>query len=334
MTKVIIGIHGLGNKPPKQILEFWWKEAIKEGLKRTNKSIPPFKFEMVYWADILYEKPLDEKCTDKEDVYFLHEKYVPSSGSYIIEDHSKRKRILDFISREINSIFLNEDFSLNYSFLTDSILHHWFKDLDRYYREIFDVNTLKSVKDSIRQRTAEIISKYKNDEILVIGHSMGSIIGYDVLAFDIPEINIDTFITIGSPLGLPVVKSKIAAERKLNHIDTIHLSSPTNIQKHWYNFSDIEDKVAINYQLSDDFTENSNQVKPIDFVVNNDYEINGERNPHKSYGYLRTPEFSDKINEFLQTEKITLWKRIIKKLPQRGTLRKLISRINRNLQIR
>ena len=31
MSKVIIGIHGLGNKPQKNLLEEWWKAAINEG---------------------------------------------------------------------------------------------------------------------------------------------------------------------------------------------------------------------------------------------------------------------------------------------------------------
>lgn len=329
MSKVIIGIHGLGNKPPKHLLESWWQMAIKEGLRKWKNEIPAYTFELVYWADILHEKQLDEYCTDKEDPCFLDEKYMPSSGNFIYEDHSKRKKILDFLGRQMNSIFLNDDYSLNYSFLTDTIVHHYFADLDKYYKETLDVKTSKNVKELIRQRTAKIIRKYKKEEILVIGHSMGSIIGYDVLEFDVPEIKVDTLITLGSPLGLPVVRSKIAAERKLNHNDTSLLTAPSSIQKHWYNFSDLEDKVAINYQLSDDFTENANHVKPIDFIVNNDYEINGERNPHKSFGYLRTQEFSEKLHQFLTAKKPTFWKRFFKKF--RSEILKPVYLLNRKL---
>ncbi|HPF52674.1 MAG TPA: hypothetical protein PK335_13925 [Draconibacterium sp.] len=321
MAKVIIGIHGLGNKPPRNLLKNWWQMAIEEGLRKWKNEIPAYSFELVYWADILHENPLDENCTDKEDPLFLDEKYLPSSGNYVPEDHSKRKKILDFLGREMNSIFLNDDFSLNYSFLTDAIVRHFFTDLDKYYKDTLDVKTSKNVKDLIRQRTAEMIRKHQKDEILVIAHSMGSIIAYDVLAFDIPDITIDTLITIGSPLGLPVVKSKIAAERKIKQKDTGQLAAPSNIKKHWFNFSDLEDKVAINYQLSDDYSENTSQVKPIDFEVHNDYEIDGEPNPHKSYGYLRTQEFSDKVYIFLTTKKPSFWKRIIKKIRQLLKLR-------------
>jgi len=31
MAKVIIGIHGLANKPEKEALKQWWHDAIVEG---------------------------------------------------------------------------------------------------------------------------------------------------------------------------------------------------------------------------------------------------------------------------------------------------------------
>jgi hypothetical protein len=48
MSKIIIGIHGLGNKPPKTILTEWWGKSILEGLKKYNFHIPDFEFELVY----------------------------------------------------------------------------------------------------------------------------------------------------------------------------------------------------------------------------------------------------------------------------------------------
>ncbi len=33
---IIIGIHGLLNKPAKELLEPWWLEAIEEGLDRNH----------------------------------------------------------------------------------------------------------------------------------------------------------------------------------------------------------------------------------------------------------------------------------------------------------
>ena len=53
---------------------------------------------------------------------------------------------------------------------------------------------------------------------MLIGHSMGSIIAYDVLRIvgrQTPLVPVDHFITIGSPLGLPHVKTKIYEENDL-----------------------------------------------------------------------------------------------------------------------
>lgn len=327
MAKVIIGIHGLGNKPPKDILENWWKLAIEEGFKKIGKPLCPFKFEMVYWADLMYDKPKDPEITDKEDPYYLREIYTPSPEKFIAEEHPKRKKILDFITKQLDSLFLNKDFTLNYTSITDTILERYFKDLDAYYKEKCDDENLTDceIKKIIRKRTVDIISKYKKDEILIIGHSMGSIIAYDVLSFSIPSIPIDSFITIGSPLGIPIVKSKIATEREQNHLDKTQLNAPDSIVRNWYNFSDVEDKVAIDYQLGDDFSANINLVNPIDFEVTNDYMFDEERNPHKSYGYLRTPQLAQKLDEFLLYRKPTVWKNIqknIAKLFKQQLLRK------------
>ena len=57
MSKVIIAIHGLGNKPPYRLLQQWGKMSIQEGLQDRGLTIELPKFELVYWADLLYDKP-------------------------------------------------------------------------------------------------------------------------------------------------------------------------------------------------------------------------------------------------------------------------------------
>ena len=79
------------------------------------------------------------------------------------------------------------------------------------------------------------------------------------------------------------------------------------------NFADILDKVAFNFRLDDDFVENQHGIKPVDYLVVNNYEINNIRNPHKSFGYLRTPEFSTKLSDFILTEKLTFFEKLIRK---------------------
>lgn len=318
MANVIIGIHGLGNKPPKDLLEQWWKEAMIEGLKANSYNTILPKFELVYWADILHDKPLSPSEIDEDSRYYLREPYTVAPKEFPRENHNTRKKIVDFVGNQINKIFLNEDLSLNYSSLTDVIVRKYFRDLDIYYKQDCSPENESDckAKELINQRLIQVLAKYQKEEIMLLSHSMGSIIAFEVLNFDAPLVNINSFITLGSPLGLPVVISKIAAEKRLKFSGDIYMNTPPSVKKHWYNFSDIMDNVAVNYKLTDDFQKNEQGIKPIDFLVVNNYEIRGKRNPHKSYGYLRTPEFAKVLNEYILSEKLSLKQRIIRKTVQ------------------
>ena len=305
MSKVIIGIHGLGNKPSKEILQVWWEQSMLEGLKHIYSDPVLPKFELIYWADILHEKPLDESIKDKKNPLYLDEKYVPGNNNRPKVNHDIRKKMLDWYDVAADKIFLNEDMTINYSFVPDTIIHSYFKDLEAYYLN----KTLRSngiiilARDEIRNRVINALKKYENDDIFLIAHSMGSIIAFDILTFSLPKLKINTFATIGSPLGIPFVRSKIALEQKVTVPDNYKPKTPHGVQN-WFNFSDLEDVVAINYSLKDDFDANRKGVRAYDYIVYNDYEINKVKNPHKSFGYLRTPEFSKVLLEFiLQKEK-------------------------------
>ncbi|MBU8891530.1 MAG: GPI inositol-deacylase [Bacteroidales bacterium] len=311
MAKVIIGIHGLGNKPSKETLQNWWKESMQEGLKNSGQNVELPKFELIYWADILHEKPLDETITDEKHPLYLNEKYVLGKEISKNVNHDLRKKILDWYDETADKIFLNEDMTINYSFIPDTIIHGYFKDLEAYYLNnmITSDGIFILARDQIRNRVIDILQKYRNDDIFLIAHSMGSIIAFDILTFNLPKLKINTYTTIGSPLGIPFVRSKIALEQKVVLNDDYKLKTPPGVQK-WYNLSDLEDVVAINYSLKDDFDENKSGVKAVDFIVNNNYEIENEKNPHKSFGYLRTPEFSNILLKFIQQKEKGIFPKI------------------------
>ena len=313
MAKVIIGIHGLGNKQSKEVLKTWWKESMLEGLKNAGQDLKLPEFELIYWADLLYEKPLDEKIKDKKHPLYLKEKYIPGNKVVTGNQHPIRKKILDWFDEAADKIFLNDDLTVNYSFISDKIIHNYFKDLEEYYRNNkIELNgTAFHAREMIRNRAIEVLKKYADDDIFLIAHSMGSIVAFDVLTFNLPKLHINTFASIGSPLGIPFVRSKIAQEKKLVLNDNHKLRTPHGVKK-WYNFSDLEDDVAISYSLKNDFDENKHGVRAVDFIVNNNYEIDKEKNPHKSFGYLRTPEFSNALLEFMQQRERRFAKKVKK----------------------
>ena len=308
MRKVIIGIHGLGNKPPKELLKTWWKRSIREGLKAIKHPHFLFKFELVYWAHFFHHELLDPGETNRRSPLFIEDPYAPAREFKKGEANPARQKLLDYIDKQLNKIFLNDDMSINYSAISDFIIHHLFSDLESYYSGTYlDANGQECpAKEIICEQLTSILKKYRKREILLIAHSMGSIIAYDVLTQSVPKIKINSLFTIGSPLGMPIVISKIIYEqRKVSEKKSVRVQTPENIRKRWYNFSDLRDKVAIYYRLSESYDKNSQQIGPADKIIYN----NIEKNPHKSYGYLRAPEVSEAIHEFLIQKKsrLSLW---------------------------
>ena len=306
MAKIIIAIHGLGNKPPKEQLETWGKMAIEEGLENAGENPRLPKFELIYWADLFYDRPQTTDEKDKESPYYLDEVYTKAPKNHRAGGHEIRRKFQDYLKRIVYKIFLKKDLELRYAFVSQKLLHKYFHELEVYFTgdSKFGSDFNFQVKQKIIKRLNDVLEKYRNDEIMLIAHSMGSIIAFGVLSFIAHGISIDTFVTMGAPLGAPFVMSRIAAHSKSNY-GKIKLQTPEAVLKHWYNFSDIMDKIALDYKLSDDFSANSHGVKCVDKLVTNDYVMNGIANPHKSFGYLRTPEFIEILGIFLDKQNKT-----------------------------
>jgi hypothetical protein len=302
MARVIIGIHGLGNKPDPETLHAWWERSMIEGLNKNGYSAKLPKFEMVYWADINYKSPMDKNIDDPHNPLFLDEKYTTSPPGFEAQDYPIRKKVVKYIGKLLYRIFLNEDLTLNYAFIPSYFIRKYFRELDVYFLddcEAVDPHTCK-VKERIKQRLLETLEKYKDDEILLVSHSMGSIVAFDVLSFMAKGLRVNTFVTIGSPLGMPMIISKVANQYKQNPRGKREMITPPCICNKWINLYDILDKITFSYSLGKRYKPNDYNIKPIDSEVINDYHnAKGEHNPHKSYGYLRTKEFASLLNDFI-----------------------------------
>jgi len=355
---IIIGVHGLANKPPEKTLEKWWRAAILEGIaavtgnqssvisnsksegqKMTAPNGPmtndaptgamtrplvangkDFDFEILYWADLMYVKPLKEKS---KPPFKLVETYQPSDVKLI----PYKAGVLDWL-RESASDKLDDmlDRVGFIDHISHSLLALKLKDLAMYWNEERAFRYRKTAKQVLCGSLKKCLSQHQDKKIILIAHSMGSIISYDTL-IDNPDINIDTFITIGSPLGLPRVKRKALhgprptdlgsrttghgpqppdhGSRTTGHGPRPpHPLVPTNIKGHWYNFADRRDAVAIDTSLREDYLDADGRRSIIDKLIYNQYTFineDGEEegNSHKSYGYLRCPEVARAIKESL-----------------------------------
>jgi hypothetical protein len=312
--KIIIGIHGLGNKPPKETLEKWWRQAIDDGLRINNFPKTNFDFDLVYWADILHPNPLNNTEANNTNPLFLSEQYSSNKYPTPSEPLTFRKKAIEYIEKYYEKTMVNGALSLNHPILTDLFIHLHLRDLESYYSStcINHEGRKHLARDVITERLIKTLINHRNKKILLIAHSMGAIIAYETLIQRLPEIEIDTLVTIGSPLGQKFVinKFKIMYGINLNN----KLMIPENIIRCWYNLSDLEDQVAINSEISDLYMINSNHVKIVDKLVKNNFFCDGESNPHKAFGYLRTPEFSKTLYAFLIYNQPRLFEWLRKKL--------------------
>lgn len=312
---LIIFIHGLANKPPKDLLKKWYIESIWEGLKMSRLTVDSFELEVVYWADLMYPKPLDPNITDKKHPLYLDEPYIPFDGKFKRTTTNKKKTFLDRLEEKLETLFMKNYRWINLDYIFDLITSRIVKDLYIYYRKTIkkEGDTEEVARKVIRNRLIKKLRRNKHKKIMLISHSMGSIIAYDVLLHALPNIEIDYFVTIGSPLGLPMIKREIFKELNLEFDVNKKLPTPENIIGHWYNFSDSNDAISADKSLEDDYKVNGRGVGPKDVEIVNTYEINGVANAHKSFGYLRAPEMVATIYHFITEKEPGLIENLISK---------------------
>ncbi|MCP4301511.1 MAG: hypothetical protein GY783_13065 [Gammaproteobacteria bacterium] len=123
--------------------------------------------------------------------------------------------------------------------------------------------------------------------VLLIGHSMGSVIAYDTLwemsHNDRDHVSVELLLTMGSPLGQRYMQKRVKgnASRGADRY-------PHNI-RHWKNMAAVGDLTAIDPRLKNDFGEvlELGLVESFEDVELHSYfRLDGVLNVHSEYGYL------------------------------------------------
>ncbi len=156
-------------------------------------------------------------------------------------------------------------------------------DMRRYVRD----------ENGIAQHTRRMLkipliaAAKKHRPILLIGHSMGSIISYDTLwelSHEHEEkLQIDLFLTLGSPLGQRMIQKQIKGSMAAGKA-----RYPTNV-KRWRNLSAVGDLTVIDPRLRNDFAEMLELGLLESFEdeeMLNYFRLNDALNVHAEYGYL------------------------------------------------
>ena len=137
--------------------------------------------------------------------------------------------------------------------------------------------------------------------MLLIGHSLGSVIAYDTL-WELSHLEhlpgtIDLFLTMGSPLGMDYVQHRLMGnEQKGPH------KYPANIS-HWVNISSVGDITALDRVFRDDFAHMLElgiieSIEDHSEAIYNFFRNDEGLNVHRSYGYLVNPAVGNIIGEW------------------------------------
>jgi hypothetical protein len=157
------------------------------------------------------------------------------------------------------------------------------RDLRRYLRNRNDI--AEHVRQMLKMALRAAAEAQR--PILLIGHSMGSVIAYDSLwqmtHGHRDHVRIGLLLTMGSPLGQRFIQSRLAGCDRRGAA-----RYPGNFRR-WINLTARGDLTAVDPTLADDFSEmvELGLVESIeDFEVHNYFRLAGELNVHAEYGYL------------------------------------------------
>ncbi|MEE1810811.1 hypothetical protein [Streptomyces sp. BE133] len=142
--------------------------------------------------------------------------------------------------------------------VSDRLLVSDLKQVRRYFTE-------PELREAVRARAEELITP---ETRVVVGHSLGSVVAYEVLCALRPERPPLTLVTLGSPLGL--------AGLVFNRLQPTPQQDSTGVWpapvKHWTNLADSGDVVALVRELAPRF---GPQV--LDLLVDNGSEMHSMR---------------------------------------------------------
>jgi pimeloyl-ACP methyl ester carboxylesterase len=233
MTSVVF-VHGLGNKPEaNELLRIWQRSLSREnGIDLGASGIDS---SMVYWADVFYPSPDPDiaKYESIEEFALSEEQETSAADSEVrVKDQlsSIERNFLDGLAKRYDVRVAYTDASIGVvnssrhavdvyeriplpSFLKERVMA---KFVQEAYTYIFNKESSPSdgkkynVRTELRERFISALKSIKvakpDEPIVVIAHSMGTMIAYDCLKCvpDCPKV--DWLFTIGSPLGIDEIQ--------------------------------------------------------------------------------------------------------------------------------
>ena len=305
-ANTIIYVHGIGNKPPAAVLKCQWDKALL-GVEQGDRS------RMAYWVNReLYPTPLEETCSSGDQVRIdddeMSTRTVLALSTARARDsqHPVEREIKALTDDPVRQLWLtkiatkliagtavsNEELHTRSirakvlplpepfrRLISQNLTRAFLRDVNDF---LFDVERRDAMERSLLDRLAA-----GGGPFIIIAHSQGSMIAYDVLRrIKPPQLKIPLLITIGSPLGLQEVQDA------LRQWTGGSLPFPPCVDR-WLNVADRLDPVAFDNDISDDFDGAIENVSGIG--LNKD----SPRHPHSATGYLAVKDVLEAVRKVI-----------------------------------
>ncbi|MBT8092895.1 MAG: hypothetical protein KJN77_07660 [Gammaproteobacteria bacterium] len=278
---IVLYVPGLLPKPEPSVHRDALLRCLRAGLQRVDPEVGDAiaathgGFDMVSWTFDFYDEYRDF-AIDADAIEAVIAQAAPSERD-IAEASSWQRRV-------IRALYLLGDLlPFLIPHLANERTEVHLRDLRRYVQDINGIaeHTRRMLKMPVR-------AAFEGGRpVLLIGHSMGSVIAYDALweltHCDAGDVAVDLFLTMGSPLGQRHIQKCIRGYSASGRD-----RYPHNI-RHWKNLSAVGDLTSIDPQLTNDFAD----VLELGLVdsfedeeINTWFRLDGELNVHAEYGYF------------------------------------------------
>jgi hypothetical protein len=280
-TPLILYVPGLLPKPEAEVHKAALFRCLVAGVRKAEPDVAELisaqnhSFDLVSWTYDFYLKHRDI-ALDVAGIDAVIEQQQASDAD-IREASSTKRKATVWLCR------LGDLVPFLIPHIASEKMEVHIRDLRRYVRN----------RNGIAEHTREMFKVplraacESGRPILLIAHSMGSVIAYDSLwemthgARD--HARVDHLLTIGSPLGQNYLQKRL-----FGHDQTGKARYPDNIRR-WTNLEAVGDLTAIDRVFRNDFGEML-ELGLVEFIEDialfNYFQFDGQLNVHAEYGYL------------------------------------------------
>ncbi|QRY55978.1 hypothetical protein [Sphingobacterium siyangense] len=284
----LVLLHGRSQQDRDEVeLKQEWIAALNEGLKKSKLSLDLSEEDIIfpYYGKMLM-KLINDRDSFQENVVKKGSGGIDPEFAHFCADFlgtvAANAGITDQRIAELSELDVTEKGPQNWPWVLailraiDSESDFAQATLWAITNDVFHYLRNPVIRKTIDDFVAKSLPK-EGEKCVWVGHSLGSVITYNILSkYKIK--NIKEIITIGSPLGMKVIK---------RNLESPLLNPPCSVSG-WYNAFDKKDAVSLFPLESPYFTTDPT-------ITNYNKVLNGTSNKHGIEGYLNDKEVALRI---------------------------------------